>query len=136
MATDEIHEGIGPSLLVEDTGRTAEQHRLAAAKRMASLAAAANHAAADLDGEFPRAARCIQDTAAGFEHLSDLLRDPHLDDVAALIGDLRRYPAVVVVAGVALLSAGLSWLLMRSAGTAGRQPMPTGNGAAGSDALH
>lgn len=136
MAIDEIHEGVRPSFLGEETGRTAEQQRLAAAKRIASLAAAANHAAADLGGEFPRAARCIQDTAAGFEHLSDLLRDPHLDDVTMLIGDFRRYPTVVVVAGVALLSAGLSWLLMRSTESAGRRTTSTGNRIAGSDGLH
>jgi len=50
--------------------------------RMGSLAAAAHHAAGDLDEQFPQAARYMREAASGFERFSNLLRDPNLDEVA------------------------------------------------------
>src|ERR1700741_2419596 len=99
MELDELHEGVNPSSS-EDlegtrplaararalTGETTEQQRVATAMRMGSLAAAAHHAADDLEGQFPQAAHYIQDAAVGFESISKLLRDPNLDEVASLIG--------------------------------------------------
>jgi hypothetical protein len=133
MAAEARHEGVRQNLLGEELGETAEHHRLATANRMASLAAAANHAAADLGEEFPRTARYVEDTAAGFEHIASLLRDPHLDDVATLIGDFRQCQAVAIVAGATLLGVGLWWLLIRPAGPADRTTLSTVEHAAGSD---
>ena len=111
MEIDVLHEGIQRGLSEEEIRPTAEQQRLGTAKRLRSLAAAAHHAADDLDGEFPQAARHIHNTAAGFEHLSNLLRDPHLDDVAIFAANLGRYQPVAVIAGAVLIGLGLSWLL-------------------------
>jgi hypothetical protein len=90
---------------------TAEQQRRATAIRMGSLAVAGHHAAGDLEQQFPQAARYIHDTAAGFEHISNLLRDPNLNEVATLIGNLGRKQPAAIVAGVVLIGLGLSWFL-------------------------
>jgi hypothetical protein len=111
MEIGTLHEGIQRSLSEQEIRPTGEQQRLGAAKRLGSLAAAARHTADELDGEFPQAARHIHNTAVGFEHLSNLLRDPHLDDVATLAANLGRYRPVMVIAGAALIGLGLSWLL-------------------------
>jgi hypothetical protein len=122
MEIDTVQEGVQRSLFEEGIRPSAEQQRLGAAKRLGSLAAAARHAADDLDGEFPQAARYIHDTAAGFEHLSNLLRDPRLDDVATLAANLGRYQPVAVVAGAVLIGLGLSWLLKSFELSADRNP--------------
>jgi hypothetical protein len=115
MPVDGLHEGVGGSLSRTQVQPIAEQRRLGAAKRLGSLAAAARHAADDLGDEFPQAARHFDNTAAGFEHLANLLRDPHLDDVTTLTSNLDRYQPVAVVAGALLIGLGVSWL-MRSSG--------------------
>ena len=111
MEIDELHESISQNLAQRESRPTARQQRLGAAKRLESLAAAARHAAAALDREFPHTARCINDTAAGFEHLSNLLRDPQLDDIASLAANLGRYQPVAIAAGAVLIGLGLSWLV-------------------------
>src|SRR5690348_13855598 len=98
MELDELHEGVTPSLskdqnlegtrALEPARQSAERQRVATALRMGSLAMAAHHAAGDLKEQFPQAARHMHDAASGFESISDLLRDPNLDEVAALIGNL------------------------------------------------
>jgi hypothetical protein len=122
MDIDELHEGISQGLADEEVRPTAEQQRLGAARRLGSLAAAARHAADDLDREFPQAARYIDDTAAGFEHLSNFLQDPHLEDVASLAANLGRYQPAAVVAGAVLIGLGVSWLLTRSGDPVDRGP--------------
>lgn len=112
MHAEQLHEGIGRSLSQRPVDPLAEQRRLDAARRLGSLAAAARHAAEDLGGDFPRAARHFDNTAAGFEHLSNVLRDPHLDDVMAMAANLGRYQPAAIVAGVMLIGLGLSWLLV------------------------
>jgi hypothetical protein len=91
-----------------------EQHRRAAAMRMGSLSIAGHHAAGDLEELFPQTAQYIRDTAVGFEHISNLLKDPRLDEVATLIGNLSRKQPVAVVAGAVLAGLGLSWFLSNS----------------------
>jgi hypothetical protein len=98
MELDELHEGVTPSLsndqnlegtrALEPTGASAERQRVATALRIGSLAMAARHAAGDLEEQFPQTARYMYDGALGFERISNLLRDPNLDEVAALIGNL------------------------------------------------
>jgi hypothetical protein len=138
MEIDELHEGIRPSLSKTEIRPTAEQQRLGAANRLGCLAAAARHMADDLDGEFPQAARYIQDTAAGFEHLSNLLRDPHLDDFATLAANLGRYQPAAVVAGVVLIGLGLTWLVKTSGVPADRNATdgPAAAHEAGPHGLH
>jgi hypothetical protein len=114
MEIDELHEGIRGRPPGGELRPTAEQQRLGAALRLGGLAVAARHAAEDLDREFPQAARYIDDTAAGLEHLSNLLRDPHLDDFAKLAAHLGRYQHIAVVAGAALIGLGLTWLVSGS----------------------
>jgi hypothetical protein len=121
MEIDESHEGISAGLSDAEAPPSGAQ-RLGAARRLGSLAAAARHMADDLDEEFPQAARYMHDAAAGFEHLSNFLRDPHLDDVAVLTANLGRYQPVAVVAGALLVGLGLSWLVKRSG-------VPTGGNA-------
>jgi hypothetical protein len=106
--------------------------------RMANLAAAAHHAAGDLEEQFPQAARYVHDAAAGFECLSNLLRDSNLDDVATLIGNLGRKQPAAIVAGVVLLGLGLSWFL-RNPGEAAHRPSAgaaTGEGRGGAYGAH
>jgi hypothetical protein len=93
---------------------SAEQHRHATAERIGTLAKAADHAAGDLNGSFPQTARFLHDTAAGFEHIADFLRDPKLDDITSLVGDVRRQQPAAIVAGLVLVGMGLSWFLRRS----------------------
>jgi hypothetical protein len=116
MAIEELHEGSNRGVSDDNAGADSEPQRLAAARRVGSLAAAARHAADELGEEFPQSARYMHDTAAGFEHLSNLLRDPHLDDLRMLFGNLGRYRPVAFVAGVALIGLGLSWFLKNSNG--------------------
>ena len=96
----------------------AEQQRLASAERIGTLAGAANHAARDLDAAFPQTARFLHDTAAGFEHISNFLHDPKLDDIAELIGNLRRKQPAAMMTGFVLVGLGLLWLVQRSRGDA------------------
>jgi hypothetical protein len=137
MEIDELHEGVTDELskaqkaLSNDQsvegergevlgptarrpGATAAERRRATALRMGSLAAAAHHAAGDLEEQFPQAASYFHDAAVGFEHISGLLRDPHLDEAAKLVGDLGRKQPAAVVAGVVLIGLGLSWYLKAS----------------------
>jgi hypothetical protein len=90
---------------------TAEQFRHATALRMGALATAAHHAAGDLEEQFPQAARYTQAAAAGFAHISDLLRDPNLEEVSTLIRNLGRRQPAAVAAGVVLAGLALSWLV-------------------------
>ena len=115
--------------MTQDSRETAEQQRRMVAIRMGSLAVAGHHAASDIEEHFPQAAQYIQDAAAGLEHISHLLRDPHLDEIAALIGNLRRKQPAAIMAGIALASLGLVWLLKSSVDTMGG----VGDGASGDD---
>lgn len=92
----------------------AEQHRHATAERIGTLAKAADHAAGDLNASFPQTARFLLDTAAGFEQISNFLRDPKLDDITGLAGNVRRKQPAAIVAGIVLVGMGLSWFLKRS----------------------
>ena len=56
----------------------------------------------------------MHDAAAGFEHVSNFLRDPSLDEVANFVGNLGRKQPAAVVAGVFLIAVGLSWFLRSS----------------------
>ena len=140
----ELHEGVSPSLPNDQnlerqhrpdslpmmhTLEAAEQQRRVVALQMGSLAVAGHRAASDIEEYFPQAAQYIQDAAAGLEHISHLLRDPHLDEIAALIGNLRRKQPAAIMAGIVLASLGLIWLLKSSADTMGG----TGAGASGDD---
>ncbi|MBV8091448.1 MAG: hypothetical protein JO139_18120 [Alphaproteobacteria bacterium] len=93
---------------------SAEQHRLATAERIETLAKAADHAAGDLDASFPQTSRFLHDTAAGFEHISNFLHDPKLDDITGLAGNVRRMQPAAIVAGLVLVGMGLSWVFRRS----------------------
>jgi len=138
MELDELHEGvsqslpsdrnIGESRALEPSRESAERQRVATAMRMGSLATAAHHAAGDLEEQFPQAARYMQDAASGFESISNLLRDPNLDEVAALIGNLGRKPPAAIVTGVVLIGLGLSWLLRNSGETVNRSHAGTAAG--------
>lgn len=135
MELGELHEGVSQSLsndqsldgrgrrdslpMTQDSLETAEQHRRMVAMRMGSLAVAGHHAASDIEEHFPQAAQYIQDAAAGLEHISHLLRDPHLDQIAALIGNLRRKQPAAIMAAIALASMGLVWVLKSSGDTMG-----------------
>ena len=134
MELKELHEGVSPNLskdrnpqgtraLVEgvttQTPETAAQQRRTAALRMGSLAAAGHHAAVDLEEHFPQAARCIHDAAAGFEHVSNFLRDPNLDEVTTFVGNLSRKQPAAVVAGAFLIAVGLAWFLTTSSNASG-----------------
>ena len=129
MEPDELHEGVSPSLSQDrNPERTravaagspawspeaAAQQRRLTALRMGSFAAAGHHAAVDLAEHFPQAARYMHDAAAGFEHISNFLRDPTLDEVANFVGNLGRKQPAAVVAGVFLIAVGLSWFLRSS----------------------
>ena len=130
MELNELHESVHHSLskdrskdrdiegrqspVAEQTPQireTAERQRVAAAMRMASLATAAHHATGDLEEQFPVAARYIRDAGSGFESISNLLRDPNLDEVATLVGNLGRERPAAIVAAVVLVGLGLSWFL-------------------------
>jgi hypothetical protein len=138
MELDELHEGvsqslpsdrnIGESRALEPSRESAERQRVATAMRMGSLATAAHHAAGDLEEQFPQAARYMQDAASGFESISNLLRDPNLDEVAALVGNLGRKPPAAIVTGVVLIGLGLSWLLRNSGETVNRSQPGTAAG--------
>ena len=91
-----------------------EQHRHAAAERIGTLAEAADHAADDLDASFPQTARFLHDTAAGFAQIVNFLRDPKLEDITGLVGNVRRKQPAAIVAGLVLVGMGLSWFLRRS----------------------
>ena len=106
--------------------------------RMGSLATAAHHAAGDLEEQFPQAARYIHDAASGFESISNLLRDPNLDEVAALIGNLGRKQPAAIVAGVGLIGLALSCLLRTSGDTVyGTQSRAAaGEGRVGAYGIH
>ena len=133
MELGELHKGVGPSLSNDQsleeqrrldslpmmhTLETTEKQRRVVAGRMGSLAVAGHHAAGDIEEHFPQVAQYIHDAAAGLEHISHLLRDPHLDQIAALIGSLRRKEPAAIMAGIAFASLGLVWLLKSSGGTA------------------
>ena len=145
MELGELHEGVSQSLsndqslegedrqnslpMTQDSLDAAEQQRRMVAMRMGSLAVAGHHAASDIEEHFPQAAQYIQDAAAGLEHISHLLCDPHLDEIAALIGNIRRKQPAAIMAGIALASLGLIWLLKSSVDTMGG----IGAGASGDD---
>jgi hypothetical protein len=126
MELDELHEGVNQGLSkdqnlertrgliggsIPQTRESATQQRRETASQMGSLATAGHHAAADLEEHFPQAARYIHDAAAGFEHISNFLRDPNLDEVATFVGNLGRKQPAAVAAGVFLLVIGLAWFL-------------------------
>jgi hypothetical protein len=127
MELDQLHEGLSQGYdPARDTnpegtrhpgtalsGETAQRQRIVAAARVGSLATAAHHAASDLEQDFPQTAQYIHDAAAGFERISNLLRDPNLDEVASLIGNLGRRQPAAIVAGIVLIGLGLSWLLSK-----------------------
>jgi hypothetical protein len=148
MELDELHEGvsqslpsdrnIGESRALEPSRESAERQRVATAMRMGSLATAAHHAAGDLEEQFPQAARYMQDAASGFESISNLLRDPNLDEVAALIGNLGRMQPAAIVAGVVLIGLGLSWFLRNSGETDHRSEpgAAAGDGRGGTYGIH
>ena len=131
MELDQLHEGQGHDLpsnrgvegmqrpAATPTRESAQRQRVVTATRMGSLAAAAHHAAGDLEEQFPQAARHIEDAAAGFEGIANLLRDPNLDEVAALIGKLGQRQPAAIVAAVVLVGLGLSWFLTNSGDGAG-----------------
>jgi len=137
MELNELHEGVDHSLtndrgiegrqspVMEQTipqiRETAERQRVATAMRMASLATAARHATGDLEEQFPLAARYIRDAGSGFESISNLLRDPNLDEVATLISNLGRKRPAAIVAAVVLFGLELSWLLNSPGGAASSQ---------------
>ena len=124
MAVDELHEGVSqsPSMDRNREGRrgllmdpeTAAQQRRAAALRLGSLAAAGHHAAGDLEEHFPQVARYFHDAAAGFDHISNFLHDPNLDEVATFVGNLGRKQPAAVIAAVFLVAVGVSWVLTNS----------------------
>ena len=111
MEPVEIHEGVSQGLSTSQARETTVQQRRAAAMRIGSVAAAGHHAADDLEEHFPQIARCLNDAAAGFEHVSSFLRDPNLDEVANFVGNLGRKQPAAVVAGVFLLAVGVAWFL-------------------------
>jgi len=124
MELDELHEGVSQSpsmdrnlerrrgLLMDP--ETAAQQRRAAALRVGTLAAAGHHAAVDLEEHFPQVARYIHDAAAGFDHISNFLHDPNLDEVATFVGNLARKQPAAVIASVFLVAVGVSWVLTNS----------------------
>lgn len=136
MELDEIHEGVTYSSskdrnlerarTPEPIRQSAERQRVATAQRVGSLAMAAHHAAGNLEGQFPQAARYMHDAASGFESISNLLRDPNLDEVATLVRNLGRKQPAAIVAGIVLIGLGLSWCLTNSGDAVHR----TGAGAA------
>jgi len=136
MELDEIHEGVTYSSskdrnlerarTPEPIRQSAERQRVATAQRVGSLATATHHAAGDLEEQFPQAARYMHDAASGFESISNLLRDPNLDEVATLVRNLGRKQPAAIVAGVVLIGLGLSWFLTNSGDAVHR----TGAGAA------
>jgi len=144
MELNELHEGVDHSLtndrgiegrqspVMEQTipqiRETAERQRVATAMRMASLATAARHATGDLEEQFPLAARYIRDAGSGFESISNLLRDPNLDEVATLISNLGRKRPAAIVAAVVLFGLELSWLLNTQGGAASSQSEEGTNG--------
>ena len=148
MELDEPHEGVSQSLpkdrsieesrALEPSRENAERQRVATAMRMGSLATAAHHAAGDLEEQFPQAARYMHDAASRFESISNLLRDPNLDEVAALIGNLGRKQPAAIVAGVVLIGLGLSWFLRNSGETVHRSEpgAAAGEGRGGTYGIH
>ena len=130
MELDELHEGVSqsPSTDRNFTGmrglltdpETAAQQRRATALRVGTLAAAGHHAAGDLEEHFPHVARYIHDAAAGFDHISNFLHDPNLDEVASFVGNLGRKQPAAVIAAVFLLAVGVSWFLTSSTDLSGR----------------
>jgi hypothetical protein len=138
MEIDQLHEGVSHRLSkdrnlegtrpLELTRESAERQRVATAMRMGSLAAATHHAAGDLEEQFPQAARYMRDAPSGFERISNLLRDPNLDEVATLIGNLGRRQPAAIVAGVVLIGLGLSWFLKNPRDAADRAAAGAGAG--------
>jgi hypothetical protein len=126
MELDQLHEGQGHDVTSDQsqqgaqlagttlTRESAGRQRVVAAMRMGSLAAAAHHAAGDLEEQFPQAASYMQDAATGFERIANLLRDPNLDEIATFIGKLGRRQPGAIVAAVVLVGLGLSWFLTNS----------------------
>jgi hypothetical protein len=131
MELDQLHEGQGHDVSSDRspegtqlpgmtlTRESAGRQRVVTAMRMGSLAAAAHHAAGDLEEQFPQAACYIRDAAAGFERIANLLRDPNLDEVATFVGKLGRRQPAAIVAAVVLVGLGLSWFLTDSGHGAG-----------------
>jgi hypothetical protein len=131
MELEQLHEGQGHDVSSDrsfegtqppDTTLSREnagQQRVVTAMRMGSLAAAAHHAAGDLEEQFPQAACYIRDAAAGCERIANLLHDPNLDEVATFIGKLGRRQPGAIVAAVVLVGLGLSWFLTNSGDGAG-----------------
>jgi hypothetical protein len=141
MELDQLHEGFGHELSKDPslegtqprttlTRETAQRQRVAAAARMGSLASAAHHAAGDLEAQFPQTARHVSEAAIGFERISGLLRDPNLDEVASLIGNLSPRQPAAIVAGIVLLGLGLSWFLGTPGGAASCSTMGEAEGGA------
>ena len=148
MELDELHEGVSHSLLtdqnlegtraLEPPRESAERQRIATAMRVGSLATAAHHAAGDLEEQFPQAARYMHDAASGFESISNLLRDPNLDEVATLVRNLGRKQPAAIVTVVVLIGLGLSWYLRNSADAAHRTELgaAAGEGREGAYGIH
>ena len=111
LSTDRTAEGKASASSMALTRNTGEQQRVATAMRMGSLAAAAQHAAGDLEEQFPEIAHYMRDAATRCERIANLLRDPNLDEVAGLISSLGRKHPGAIVAGA-------------SAGTAARRSSP------------
>ena len=61
----------------------------------------------------------MHDAASGFERISNLLRDPNLDEVATLIGNIGRKQPAAIVAEVVLT---FMFLLIILGATDGRAP--------------
>lgn len=116
----------------EQTHRIGEERRHQTALQIESVAGAAHHAAGDLEDQFPQTARYLHDTAAGLEHLSSILQDPHLDDIATLISNLGRKQPAAIVAGTVLVGLGLLWFFKNTSDAAGAAP--AGDGEGGADA--
>jgi hypothetical protein len=135
MELDELYEGVSRSLstdqnlegtrALEPTRESAERQRIATAMRVGSLATAAHLAAGHLEEQFSQAARYMHDSASGFESISNLLRGPNLDEVAAPISNLGRKQPAAIVAGVVLIGLGVSWFL-RNSGEAAHRTEPGG----------
>jgi hypothetical protein len=88
--------------------------------RVGSLAAAGHHAAGDLEEHFPQIARHIRDVASGFDHISNFLHDPNLDEVTTFIGNLGRKQPAALIAAVFLVAVGASWFVTSSSATSNR----------------
>jgi hypothetical protein len=117
----------------ELTRETAEQQRIATAMRVGSLAAAAHHAAGDLDELFPRVAGYMRQAGAGFERFSNIAQ-PQPRPSGTLISNLGRKQPAAIVAGVVLMGLGLSFYL-RNSGDAAHH-IASSEGSEGAYGIH